>query len=123
MSLHTLANHLQSAGRGEDKMLVHMTPREVGGLQSLAMAHGGSLTINPHTGLPEAGFLSAILPMVASAAATAMGVPMAPWQMAAAATAIGTATSGSLGKGLQMGLGAYSGATLRSEEHTLNSSH
>ena len=112
MSLHTLANHLQSAGRGEDKMLVHMTPREVGGLQSLAMAHGGSLTINPHTGLPEAGFLSAILPMVASAAATAMGVPMSPMQMAAAATAIGTATSGSLGKGLQMGLGAYSGATL-----------
>jgi hypothetical protein len=60
MSLHTLANHLQSAGRGDDKMLVHMTPHEVSGLQSLAMAHGGSLTINPETGLPEAGFLSAI---------------------------------------------------------------
>jgi hypothetical protein len=27
------------------------------------MAHGGSLTINPETGLPEAGFLSAILPI------------------------------------------------------------
>ena len=54
MSLHTLANHLQSAGRGEDKQLVHMTPGEVEGLQAIAMAHGGSLTINPETGLPEA---------------------------------------------------------------------
>jgi hypothetical protein len=34
------------------------------------MAHGGDLTINPETGLPEAGFLSKILPMVAAAAAT-----------------------------------------------------
>jgi len=33
MSLHQLANHLQSAGRGEDKVLVHMTPNEVKGLQ------------------------------------------------------------------------------------------
>jgi len=112
MSLHTLANHLQTAGRGEDKVLVHMTPGEVNGLQSLAMAHGGSLTVNPETGLPEAGFLSAILPMVASAAATAMGVPISPMQMAAATTVIGTATSGSLMKGLQMGMGAYGGASL-----------
>jgi hypothetical protein len=29
------------------------------------MAHGGSLTINPQTGLPEAGFLDAVLPMAA----------------------------------------------------------
>lgn len=110
MSLHALAQHMQQAGRGDDKMLVHMTPREVGGLQALAKAHGGSLTINPQTGLPEAGFLSSILPMVASAALTAAGVPINPLQMAAAATAIGTATTGSLGKGLMMGLGAYSGA-------------
>jgi hypothetical protein len=44
MSLQNLANHMQSAGRGGDSMLVHMTPKEVGGLQALAMAHGGSLT-------------------------------------------------------------------------------
>ena len=86
MSLHTLAKHVQEKGRGKDQMLVHMTPREVAGLQALAKAHGGSLTINPKTGLPEAGFLSAILPVVASAAATAMGVPMSPMQMAAATT-------------------------------------
>ena len=67
MSLHTLANHLQTAGRGEDKVLVHMTPGEVHGLQSLAMAHGGSLSINPETGLPEAGFLSGLLPTLIGA--------------------------------------------------------
>jgi hypothetical protein len=31
-----------------------MSPKEVQGLQALAMAQGGSLTINPDTGLPEA---------------------------------------------------------------------
>jgi hypothetical protein len=49
---------IASLGRGQDSMLVHMTPGEVQGLQKLAMAHGGSLTINPQTGLPEAGILS-----------------------------------------------------------------
>ena len=67
---------LASLGRGQDSMLVHMTPGEVQGLQKLAMSAGGSLTINPHTGLPEAGFLSSILPMVASAVGTYFGGPM-----------------------------------------------
>ena len=67
---------LASLGRGQDSMLVHMTPGEVQGLQKLAMSAGGSLTINPQTGLPEAGFLSSILPMVASAVGTYFGGPM-----------------------------------------------
>jgi hypothetical protein len=50
-------------------MLVHMSPREVRGLQQLARIKGGSLTTNPETGLPEAGFLEDILPMVAAGAA------------------------------------------------------
>jgi len=62
MSLHAAAQHLASKGRGEDSSLVHMTPGEVHGLQALAMAHGGTLTNNPDTGLPEAGFLKNILP-------------------------------------------------------------
>jgi hypothetical protein len=57
---HQMAQHIQSQGRGEDTMLVHMTPNEVNSLQGLAMAHGGSLTINPETGLPEAGWLGKI---------------------------------------------------------------
>ena len=62
MSLHNLANELQKKGRGNDKMLMHVTPREVAGLQAIAKAHGGSLTINPDTGLVEAGFLDNLLP-------------------------------------------------------------
>jgi len=112
MSLHTLANHLQSAGRGEDKVLVHMTPKEVNGLQSLAMAHGGSLTINPETGLPEAGFLSAILPMVAGFFLGPAGIGLTAMQSALTVGALGTAATGSLGKGFMMGLGAYGGAGL-----------
>ena len=41
---------LASLGRNGDSMLVHMSPSEVAGLQGLAMAQGGSLTINPETG-------------------------------------------------------------------------
>jgi hypothetical protein len=69
MSLHHVAKHLENQGRGKDTVLVHMTPREVGGLQALAKAHGGSLTKNPETGLYEAGFLEQILPIVAAGAA------------------------------------------------------
>ena len=114
MSLHQLANHLQSAGRGEDKVLVHMTPKEVHGLQQLAMAHGGSLTINPETGLAEAGFLSSMLPMLAGAAA--MFVPGlqglgAGW-IGAGIGGLTAISTGSLQKGLMAGLGAYGGAGL-----------
>jgi hypothetical protein len=69
MSLHNLAKKVQGTGRGQDSMLVHMSPREVQGLQALAKVKGGQLTINPKTGLPEAGFLEDILPMVAAGAA------------------------------------------------------
>jgi hypothetical protein len=75
MSLQDIANHLAAKGRGPDTTLVHMTEGEVKSLQDIAKAHGGSLTINPQTGLPEAGFLSSILPMVAGAGLMAMGVP------------------------------------------------
>jgi hypothetical protein len=70
MSLKIAAEHLKSKGRGPDTELVHMSKGEIKGLRQLALAHGGDLTINPETGLPEAGFLSKILPVVAAAAAT-----------------------------------------------------
>ena len=89
-----------------------MTPGEVKGLQSLAMAHGGSLTINPETGLPEAGILSALLPMVAGFFLGPAGIGLTAMQSAVAVGALGTAATGSLGKGFMMGLGAYGGAGL-----------
>ena len=104
-----IAAGIASLGRGNDSALVHMTPGEVQGLQALAMAHGGSLTINPQTGLPEAGFLSSILPMVAGAALTPI---MGPMGAALVVGGLGTVATGSLGKGLMMGLGAYGGAGL-----------
>ena len=63
------AQGLASLGRNGDSMLVHMSPEEFQGLQGLAMAQGGSLTINPDTGLPEAfkikNLLKAALPIAA----------------------------------------------------------
>jgi hypothetical protein len=108
--LASAAQHVQSQGRGEDKVLVHMTPGEVRGLQAIAMQHGGSLTINPKTGLVEANFLKSILPVVAGAA-------LAPFtggaSMAALLVGGGTALmTGSLEKGLMAGLGAFGGASL-----------
>ena len=110
MSLHTLAHHLQSAGRNGDSVLVHMTPGEVQGLQALAMAHGGSLTINPHTGLPESFFLAAILPTLAGIGLKAAG--MSALNAALTVGAVGTLATGSLSKGLMAGLGAFGGANL-----------
>ena len=111
MSLHNAARHLQSKGRNNDTMLVHMTPREVKGLQELAMASGGSLTINPHTGLPEAGWLDSILPMLGGAALMMIpGVgPLAAAGIMGAGYGVAT---GSLEKGLMAGLSAYGGANL-----------
>ena len=104
------AQGLAALGRGPDSMLVHMAPQEVAGLQALALKHGGSLTINPETGLPEAGFLSSILPMVLGAglAATGIGAPMAAMLVGGG---YGVA-KGSLKEGLMAGLGAYGGAGL-----------
>ena len=111
MSLHNAAKYLESHGRNNDTMLVHMTPKEVKGLQDLAMAHGGSLTINPHTGLPEAGFLESLIPMLGGAALMMIpGVgPLAAAGIMGAGYGIAT---GSLEKGLMAGLSAYGGASL-----------
>ena len=57
-----MAEQLQSMGRGPDTQLVHMAPQEVNSLRGLAQSFGGDLSVNPNTGLPEAGFLSNILP-------------------------------------------------------------
>jgi hypothetical protein len=89
-----------------------MSPREVSSLNAIAKAHGGQLTTNPHTGLPEAGFLESILPMAAGAALVASGVgaPMAAMMVGGGMTL----ATGSLEKGLMAGLGAYGGAGLGS---------
>ena len=113
MSLHDAAKHLAAHGRGEDKVLIHMTKGEVDSLNDLAMAHGGQLTINPHTGLPEAGFLSGLLPMMLGAglAAATGGSSLL---IGAGIGGLQAARTGSIGKGLMAGLGAFGGAGLAS---------
>lgn len=108
MSLQAVASHLASKGRGPDTMLMHVTPGEVAGLQSLAHTHGGSLTVNPDTGLPEAGFLSSILPAVAGIAGSFIGLP--PMLTAGLVGGVTGVATGSLQKGLMAGLGAFGGA-------------
>jgi hypothetical protein len=75
------------------------------------MAHGGSLTINPHTGLPEASFLSGMLPMILGAglAAATGGSSLL---IGAGIGGLQAARTGSIGKGLMAGLGAFGGAGL-----------
>ena len=63
-----LAHGLASLGRNGDTMLMHVSPHEVAGLQSLAQHHGTSLTINPHTGLPVAFSFKSFLPLLAGLA-------------------------------------------------------
>ena len=113
MNNYANAQNLASYGRGNDTQLVHMTPGEVKGLQALALANGGSLTINPETGLTEAGFLEKILPMVVGAGLSiASGGALTPL-MAAGITGAGYGlATGSVEKGLMAGLGAYGGAGL-----------
>jgi hypothetical protein len=113
MSLHDLAIQIKSKGRGDDTMLVHMTPGEVHGLQSLALSHGGSLTINPDTGLPEAGFLKSLLPMLIGAVLTPLtGGLINPMTAGLLVGGVEGLRTGDIGKGLMAGLGAYGGAGL-----------
>jgi hypothetical protein len=117
MSLHNASKYLASKGRKGDTELVHMSKGEVRGLQQLALAHGGSLTINPETGLAEAGILKSVLPMVAGAALTVAtgGTALAAYAplMAAAMAGGGMyAATGSVKEGVLAGLGAYGGASL-----------
>lgn len=134
MSLHNLAQHMAARGRGPDTMLVHMAPDEVQGLQQLALARGGSLTINPDTGLVEAFSLSDLDPskalksiakpivggindLLGPAAAPIMGaVGMAfgvpPEVTAAIWGGMSGLATGSLKQGVLAGAGAYGGANL-----------
>jgi hypothetical protein len=115
MSLQVAAQHLASKGRKGDTELVHMTKGEIKGLQELAMAHGGSLSINPDTGLVEASFLKRILPMVAGAALTGLsGGLINPFTASMIVGGFEGVRTGDLGKGLMAGLGAYGGAGLTS---------
>jgi len=130
MTAHSTAKGIASLGRHGDDMIVHMSRDEVKGLQALAQQHGTSLTINPHTGMPEAfklgRILGAIAPMAIGfalgpggfglgnsifGANSFLGSSLGTGLLVGGATA---ALTGNLGKGLMAGLGAYGGSELSS---------
>jgi hypothetical protein len=97
------AQGLASLGRYGDSMLVHMSPKEVAGLQSLAMSKGGSLTINPDTGLPEAFILDLALPV----AGAFFGIP--PEFTAALMAGKTLIEGGDIGSAALSAFGGYTG--------------
>jgi hypothetical protein len=114
MSLQLIAKQMEAKGRGGDSVLVHMTPEEVAGLQKLAESAGGSLSVNPETGLVEANFLKRMLPTLVGIGVGMFAGPMAG---AAAGAAVGgyqaKRNDQDVGMGALMGgLGGYGGGTM-----------
>jgi hypothetical protein len=112
------AQRLAEQGRGNDSMLVHMTPSEVQGLQALARRQGDSLTINPSTGLPEAGKLEDEFKKVMRVAGPVLpfifgpqvGITSLAGQAAASGLIAGLAAPGkgiNFDRGIKTGLLAY----------------
>jgi hypothetical protein len=107
-----------------DVMNVRMTPREVAGLQQLAMSYGANERdlYDPVTGQPRFSFLKKILPMIAGAILPGIpGVGTFAKTIGFGSQALGTSLlvggitgliEGDLKKGLMAGLGAYSGAKI-----------
>jgi hypothetical protein len=122
MTAHSTAKGIASLGRYGDDLVVHMNQEEVAGLQALAKAHGTSLTINPHTGMPEAfklgGVFKALIPIAAGVMFPGFGASIFGGMqgigagiLAGAATAALTGGNPLLG-GVTGALGGYSGAGL-----------
>ena len=96
-----IANLMALQGRYGDTELVHVSKREMLGLQGL-----GKLTVNPDTGLPEAFNLNSMLPVVGAIAGTMVLGP-------GIGTALGGGTFGSIaGAALGSALGAFGGGVL-----------
>lgn len=116
MDYNQYAKKLAAQGRNGDTMLMHVSPKEVAGLNYLGGKYGTKVTFNPKTGLPEAFNFNRFLPMIAGAA-------LAPYTggMSAALLVGGaeTARTGSLMKGFQAGLGAFGGANLATSVGTM----
>ena len=119
-----LASLVASPYADSDVMNVQMTPREVAGLQQLAMSYGAREEdlYDPVTGQPKFSFLKKILPMIAGAVLPGIpGVGAFAKTIGFGSQALGSALlvggvtgliEGDLKKGLMAGLSAYSGAKI-----------
>lgn len=111
MYYHQAAETVRNRGRGNDTELVHMTPREVAGIASLAP---DKVTVNPDTGLPEFGFFENILPAVVGVGANLLFPGIGALGTAGLVGGTSALTSGSLEKGLLSGLLSYGVGSLLS---------
>lgn len=111
-SVAGLASLVQSRGRNGDSVLVHMSPEEVHGLQRVALAAGGSLSVNPDTGLLEANFLKKLLPTLLGFGLNFLFPGLGAIGSGLLVGGVEAARTGDLGKGLMAGLGAFGGAGL-----------
>lgn len=119
-----LASLVNSPYGDSDVMRVKMTPREVAGLQQLAISHGATEQdlYDPVTGEPRFSFLKKILPMIAGAVlpgipvigefAKTLGLGNQALGSALLVGGVSGLVEGDLKKGLMAGLGAYSGAKI-----------
>jgi hypothetical protein len=115
MSLQLIAKQMEAKGRKGDSMLVHMTAKEVAALQKMAESAGGSLSVNPETGLVEANFLKRMLPTLVGIGVGA--ATMNPYLGAAAGAAVGGYQAQRNDQDVLLGaamggLGGYGGAGL-----------
>ena len=112
--MKNVANGLARYGRNGDNNLVHVSDKELAGIEQLT---GRRFTTNPHTGLPEAFNFASLLPMAAGVAGTALGGPLggaaaAGLTGAALGAAQGDSTERALTKGLIAGATTYAGGQL-----------
>jgi len=114
------AEQTRSGGRGDDEMLVHMSPEEYEAIESM----WGKADINPRTGMPEYGFLSKIWKGIKNTVKKIVKSPLfsfiAPIALNVFAPGLGSAVGGWLGATgkaaatigntiVRSGLGAISG--------------
>jgi hypothetical protein len=114
--MKNVANGLARYGRNGDNNLVHVSDKELAGIEQLT---GRKFTTNPTTGLPEAFNFASLLPVAAGVAGTALAGPLggaaaAGLTGAALGAAQGDSTERALTKGLIAGATTYAGGQLLS---------
>jgi hypothetical protein len=111
--LAAAAQQIQGYGRGNDKMLAHITPSEA---QFVDYMQGGR-RINPMTGLPEYGLFGKVLKGLARAAGAAVGFTLGGPAGAALGAGLATKATGGSWKDAAIGAalaggGAWAGNAL-----------
>lgn len=110
------ARGLAQFGRYGDNNLVHVSNKELRGLEQLT---GRKFTQNPHTGLPEAFGWTDLIPIAAGVAGTVVGGPLGGAAASGLTRAAVTAAEGgsaekALTQGLISGVTSYAGGQLLS---------